>query len=89
MSEILKPVNIIEQARKNWVVVVFIVSLIVGWTNIQSDLKKNQEDIVQIRTDNVALAVKLDATQKDLLGIAGDIKEINASLSFIRATLTK
>lgn len=79
-----------EQIRKNWVIILtFIVGLIIGWTNIQNDIKNNAKDIAQQRVDIVSISLKTDATQSDIAGVKGDIKEINASLVFIKDAVTK
>lgn len=85
----MREVNLLEQLRKNWVIIVFITGCIVGWTNIQGRLSQNELDIVRIRTDLIAIQLKVDNSQEQVSSIQGDIKEIKASLSFIRDRLTK
>lgn len=84
-----KPTNYFEQLRKNWVIIVFLAGLIVGWTNIQNQIRVNLASIEQTKLDVVALSVKVEAAQTAVSNINGDIKEIKASLSFIKDRLTR
>ncbi len=89
MSENYKPVNILEQLRKNWVIITFIVGVVVGVTKIQSDIKQNALEIQQLRVDIIALNIKVEEDQKVVNSVTGDIKEIKATLSFIRQAVTQ
>ncbi len=77
-------VDFIEQLRKNWFVVLFIGGIVVGWTNIQSDLKVTEKDIAEVKVDMVAANLRIDGYQKQVSDISGDIKAIKESLSFIK-----
>lgn len=84
MTETKAKIDYFEQLRKNWVIVAFIVSLIVAWTNIQADIKSTNKDVASLQVDNVALELKISQYQRQVSDISGDIKAIKESLTFIK-----
>ncbi len=77
-------IDFAEQLRKNWVIIAFIVSLIVAWTNIQSSLATQEKEISDMKVTQVALELKIDSYQRQVSDISGDIKAIKESLSYIK-----
>lgn len=82
-------IDLAEQFRKNWVIIAFIASLIVGWTNIQNGQKVLQAQIDQAKLELTSLRLKQESADGKVAEISGDIKEINAKLTFISDQLTK
>lgn len=77
-------IDYFEQLKKNWVIIVFIAGLIVGWTNLNNKQEELQTQISAQSTRILALEVKYDGLQAQVSNVSGDIKEIKASLSFIK-----
>lgn len=77
----------LEQLRKNWFIILFIAGIIVGWTNFQNRIDQTDKDNVNLGIRLSAVEVKSDTNQSQISSTAGDIKEINAKLTFIQDRL--
>jgi len=74
--------NFLEGLRKNWVIIFFVGSLIIGWSDIGSRVSA-----VEKRVDKVEQLV--ETQQKTLNDLSGAIIEIKANYLFIKEKLEK
>ncbi len=77
-------IDYLEQLRKNWPVILFIGAFIMGYANIQNDIKASAKELDDLKVKNLAIELKVENYQNQVADISGDIKAIKESLSYIK-----
>lgn len=70
--------NIIRLIKNNWVIFIFIGTLIVGWTTIQRDLEESQKDIVRLEAlaqANSAGLNELRVVNSEILAVLRELRD--------------
>lgn len=78
-----------DTVRANWAVLAMLVSMVVGWANVQSDIDYLREQVGVLAEAQKLSDLKIEQFQRDVADISGDIKEIKASISFIRDSVSR
>lgn len=77
-----------DAVKSNWAVIAMLVSAVVGWANVQSDIGYLRDQVRLLAEAQKLSDLKIEQFQEDVADISGDIKEIKASISFIRDSIS-
>lgn len=77
-----QPQAVLESLRKNWVIIIFIGGLIIGWSNFSNRVQN--VEALQAKQD---AAIK--ATSDQTVALQNAVIEIKANYLFIKDTLTE
>lgn len=69
--------NLATTLRENWIVLVFITSIIVGWTQLNATASSNSLRIDKLESTAIA-------SQSDINSVKSDLVEIKTTLLFIK-----
>jgi len=68
--------------RENWMILVFIVSMIITWTQFQNRIATLELSVAKLDS-------RVEANVGTLTGLKTDIAEIKVSLEYIKTALSK
>lgn len=80
--------SVLDQLRKNWVIITFVAWVIMTWANFRGDLAGLNKDVDSLNAQVTALNIELRNSQMQVANINGDIKEIKTSIDFIKDRVT-
>lgn len=76
--------DLFSYIRTNWAIIVFLVSLILAWGDIQNSIQKHDKAIDSLEIKQEAINVKIDSYRVEVSGLSGDIKAIREALAYIK-----
>jgi len=74
--------NAMKTLRENWMILVFIVSMIITWTQFQNRIATLELSVAKLDS-------RVEANVGTLTGLKTDIAEIKVSLEYIKTALSK